>query len=309
MRAALGSRPTIGSSTTITVRPVDERARDNQLLPHPMAVALDQLVAPRLEIKEGEQLARALLDLGPGLPVEAGHESQELRAAQLLINERPIRDESRASTLAAIGLVATSIPAIRTAPAVGLRMPAIIRSVVVLPAPFGPRNPNNSPCGTVRSMESTAVKVPYRFVRCEQLDHERSRRRLVLRLARSLICRRRLLWPPHAVEDDPNPFERAPMLGFEPGRCLECLQGVRQFVDVVIRVAEVIVRGRLLADRAPWLGGVARLRRASARSTELDPLLRQDSPQRSAGPVLPRAPFRRRPPLAECSVPTSAEPV
>ena len=33
------------------------------------------------------------------------------------------------------------------------------------------------------------------------------------------------------------------MLGFEPGRCLECLQGVRQFVGVVTRVAEVIERG------------------------------------------------------------------
>src|SRR5215210_1596150 len=48
-------------------------------------------------------------------------------------------------------------------PAVGWRIPAIIRSVVVFPAPFGPRKPNNSPFGTVRSMESTAVKLPYRF--------------------------------------------------------------------------------------------------------------------------------------------------
>ena len=29
--------------------------------------------------------------------------------------------------------------------AVGRRMPAIMRSVVVLPAPLGPRNPNSSP--------------------------------------------------------------------------------------------------------------------------------------------------------------------
>ena len=44
---------------------------------------------------------------------------------------------------------------------VGLRMPAIMRSVVVLPAPLGPRKPNNSPCGTFRSIPSTAVKLPY----------------------------------------------------------------------------------------------------------------------------------------------------
>src|SRR5437762_11194247 len=44
-------------------------------------------------------------------------------------------------------------------------MPAIMRSVVVFPAPFGPRNPNNSPSGTDRSIESTAVNSPYFLVR------------------------------------------------------------------------------------------------------------------------------------------------
>src|SRR3954454_3886298 len=50
-------------------------------------------------------------------------------------------------------------------------MPAIMRSVVVLPAPLGPRKPNSSPLGTSRSIASTAVKLPYFFV---------SRRRLII---------------------------------------------------------------------------------------------------------------------------------
>src|SRR5687767_303234 len=66
--------------------------------------------------------------------------------------------------LAPIGSLLTSMPPIRTVPDVGRSIPAIIRSVVVLPAPFGPRNPNSSPFGTTRSSESTAVKEPYRFV-------------------------------------------------------------------------------------------------------------------------------------------------
>jgi ABC-2 type transport system ATP-binding protein len=33
-------------------------------------------------------------------------------------------------------------------------------SVVVVPAPLGPRNPNSSPLATSRSMESTAVNGP-----------------------------------------------------------------------------------------------------------------------------------------------------
>ena len=53
-----------------------------------------------------------------------------------------------------------SIPAMRTDPDVGRRMPAIIRSVVVFPAPLGPRKPNSSPRGTSRSTLSTAVNDP-----------------------------------------------------------------------------------------------------------------------------------------------------
>ena len=41
----------------------------------------------------------------------------------------------------------------------------IIRIVEVLPAPFGPRNPNASPGATAKSMPSTAVKSPNRLTR------------------------------------------------------------------------------------------------------------------------------------------------
>ena len=41
----------------------------------------------------------------------------------------------------------------------------IIRIVEVLPAPFGPRKPNDSPGATSKSIASTAVNAPKRFVR------------------------------------------------------------------------------------------------------------------------------------------------
>jgi hypothetical protein len=44
------------------------------------------------------------------------------------------------SRLAATGSASASIPAMRIAPASGRSNPAIIRNVVVLPAPFGPRS-------------------------------------------------------------------------------------------------------------------------------------------------------------------------
>jgi hypothetical protein len=40
-----------------------------------------------------------------------------------------------------------------------------MRSVVVLPAPFGPRKPVIRPGSTVKVRSSTAVKPPKRFVR------------------------------------------------------------------------------------------------------------------------------------------------
>ena len=41
-----------------------------------------------------------------------------------------------------------------------------MRMVVVLPAPFGPRNPRISPGSTRKLMSSTAVNDPYRLVTC-----------------------------------------------------------------------------------------------------------------------------------------------
>ena len=49
-------------------------------------------------------------------------------------------------------------------PPLGRINPRIIRSVVVLPAPFGPRNPQISPRRTVISTSLTASRSPYFFV-------------------------------------------------------------------------------------------------------------------------------------------------
>src|SRR5512140_1491450 len=62
--------------------------------------------------------------------------------------------------LAAAGSLTTSCPMTRTVPASGRRMPEMIRSVVVFPAPLGPRSAWNSPRGTARSSPSTAGRSP-----------------------------------------------------------------------------------------------------------------------------------------------------
>src|SRR6266545_3729471 len=68
------------------------------------------------------------------------------------------RDSSDCST--------TSKPATVALPEVGGRYADSILSVVLLPAPLGPRNPTTSPLGTVKVTESTARCGPYVLVNC-----------------------------------------------------------------------------------------------------------------------------------------------
>src|ERR1700722_14976045 len=59
----------------------------------------------------------------------------------------------------------SGIPATTADPEVGaIRVPRI-RTVVVLPAPFGPRKPNTSPRATVNDTSATAVREPKTLVR------------------------------------------------------------------------------------------------------------------------------------------------
>ena len=59
-----------------------------------MAVALDQLVAPLLEIEQRKELPYPVLDLCPALIVQAGNEAQEFCARELLVDKRPIGNEA-----------------------------------------------------------------------------------------------------------------------------------------------------------------------------------------------------------------------
>src|ERR1700761_6291332 len=60
----------------------------------------------------------------------------------------------------------TRLPAMTTSPLVARSSPAIMRSVVVLPQPEGPRRHTTSPAATDRATLCTAVKLPKRLVTC-----------------------------------------------------------------------------------------------------------------------------------------------
>src|SRR6185436_7710248 len=74
---------------------VHERARYDELLAHAVAVALDQLVTPLLEIEECQQLAATTFDLGTGLAVQARDEAQKFDTRELLVDERSVGNESQ----------------------------------------------------------------------------------------------------------------------------------------------------------------------------------------------------------------------
>ena len=57
-------------------------------------------------------------------------------------------------------------PPIVAAPDVGRTRPSSMRSVVVLPAPFGPRNPVTRPGATSKDRSSTARTGPNDLERC-----------------------------------------------------------------------------------------------------------------------------------------------
>src|SRR5580693_3016040 len=69
----------------------------------------------------------------------------------------PIRERIRGPSLAG------SIPNTRRVPPLSGLMHEIIRMVDVLPAPFGPRKPKDSPLAMLKSTPSTATKSPKRL--------------------------------------------------------------------------------------------------------------------------------------------------
>src|SRR3954465_9477741 len=65
--------------------------------------------------------------------------------------------------LASMGSSTMLWPPMVTSPSVGGMKPVIMRMVVLLPAPFGPRKPNTSPFSTVKETPLTATFGPKDF--------------------------------------------------------------------------------------------------------------------------------------------------
>jgi hypothetical protein len=76
---------------------VHQRARDDQLLPHSVAVRFGQLIFPPGQLEQLEQLVNAALHNRSLLAVEGRRKAEELRSCELIVDERTVRDETEAS--------------------------------------------------------------------------------------------------------------------------------------------------------------------------------------------------------------------
>ena len=146
----------MGSSSTSSCGVVEDRLHDAD----ERALARRQLHAHAVgEVGDLEAL-EALVDGGlAGLPahaVEAGEDRQGLAHPQPVGEREVAGDEADLAPWPRERPLGRSWPTTVIEPASGVMAPRSMRSVVVLPAPFGPSSATRSPAPMVRSTPSTA---------------------------------------------------------------------------------------------------------------------------------------------------------
>ena len=123
---------------------VDQRAPEREQLPHPARKTARRRVALRLQVHLREQpLDPRLHSLAE--PGRRRQKSAVLEHRQVRIETELLRHVAKPRPHRVRGLCQTSAPSIVALPDVGRTSPQSIRIVVVLPAPFAPRNPKISP--------------------------------------------------------------------------------------------------------------------------------------------------------------------
>ena len=140
----------------------------------PLHAAAEGLHAIVRAVGEADQVERGvdrLVERGARQAVERAEEA-EVRARGQLVVEREILRHEADPALLRIG-VAAQPRAVDEHVAVvrRRRSPAIIETVVVLPAPFGPSRPTSCPRSTVNETSSTATSLPNVFRRWCDVKH------------------------------------------------------------------------------------------------------------------------------------------
>ena len=143
-------------------RPVEERPREDQPPLHPPGQLAD--LRPRLLLQSCTKLQqlvrRGACASAAGDAEVAGVDEEVLLDGEVRVEVVLLGADPDPGLHLARGSAVTSRPKTRTVPAVIGVKQVTIRTVVVFPAPFGPRNPTHSAGRTSKSTPSTAVRAP-----------------------------------------------------------------------------------------------------------------------------------------------------
>jgi hypothetical protein len=157
-RAAMTSRPEVASSKMMTSGSwMIVRAIETFCL-HAGRELADAAVGEGVDAERGEQGVAAAAIVGLGDAGEVGVVAQGLLGGEALVELGGAGEEAELAA-GGEGSARASTPAISMRPASGRRRVAIIRRVVVLPAPLGPSSAKMRPGAQVRSRSSTACRT------------------------------------------------------------------------------------------------------------------------------------------------------
>jgi len=136
---------------------MDERARQRGFhalaLREPRGAAVGGLT----QRQHRQQFVRALLKARLGNAVQTSKVEQVLARGEPAIEARVV--EQRADAMLALAR-STGAPSTRIRPPCGFNTPAIMRKVVVLPAPLAPSSPVMAPSGAWNDRPLSAVTAP-----------------------------------------------------------------------------------------------------------------------------------------------------
>ena len=144
----------------------EQRRRDREPLAHAQRVGAVALARGReqpdpLECGIDPRARRRRV----GVPISRVEPGEVRSAGEVGMERRALHQRSHPGQHAARPVRGCARRAPRSAPRWRWTSPRSMRMVVVLPEPFGPRKPYTAPCGTSRSMPSTAAWSPNRLVR------------------------------------------------------------------------------------------------------------------------------------------------
>ena len=123
---------------------------------HPARVRLDERVRLVREAERLEQVGGAPLEVGPAHALQATLEDEVLAPGRLAVDARGLRDVAdRAPHGPRLGARRRG-PRRSRVPRPAFVSVARMRTVVDLPAPFGPSRPKTSPSGTEKRIPSRA---------------------------------------------------------------------------------------------------------------------------------------------------------